>query len=109
MDAMMTFLGELNAWTILKWVILVLIAGFIGQFGKTLAQAIMKRSRGKGKEQDLNGSVPLSPETPKRTSPDGIANDTSVVVPAGNGIPDKKAMKTLAKQQKKADKLTKKT
>ena len=31
---MSDLLADISTWSILKWVILVLIAGFIGQFGK---------------------------------------------------------------------------
>ncbi|MDQ5987546.1 MAG: hypothetical protein CSYNP_03291 [Syntrophus sp. SKADARSKE-3] len=109
MDALMTLLDELSAWSVIKWVILVLVAGFIGQFGKILAQAILKRFRDRGNEKNANGPFPLSQEMPKTSLPADAADDTSSIAPAGKGILDKKAMKTLAKQQKKAIKLTKKS
>ncbi|MDD5170253.1 MAG: hypothetical protein PHN75_15660 [Syntrophales bacterium] len=38
-------LGDISTWSVLKWAALVLIAGFIGHFGKVLAQAIMEKIR----------------------------------------------------------------
>lgn len=36
--------GE-SVWTIAKWVLLVVAAGFIGQFGKSLALSLIERRR----------------------------------------------------------------
>jgi len=39
-------------WDVLKWVLLVLVAGFIGQFGKALALRIIeRRKRAKAQEE----------------------------------------------------------
>jgi hypothetical protein len=48
---MTDLLAEISAWSILKWAVIVLVAGFIGQFGKSLAQAVMKRMRLKKEEE----------------------------------------------------------
>lgn len=65
--------------SVMKWVLLVLLAGFVGQFGKTFAQHILRKIR---KEKE-------APADEKR-----IIRETSVLT-------DKKLLKTLAKQEKK--------
>ncbi len=36
---------DILTWQIVKWVLIVLVAAFIGQFGKTFAQYLMHRFR----------------------------------------------------------------
>jgi len=36
-----------EVWSVLKWVLVVLTAGFVGQFGKSLALYFIKRRRNK--------------------------------------------------------------
>ncbi|MRR17679.1 MAG: hypothetical protein EG826_14625 [Deltaproteobacteria bacterium] len=87
------------SWSVLKWVLLVLIAGFIGQFGRMLAQALIawvRRHRaGRGAEvqqpvlrekSSVSSSGVSSPEPPP---------------PAASDAPDKKALKSAAKARKK--------
>lgn len=38
---------DISTWQIVKWVLIVLVAAFIGQFGKTFAQYLMNRFRRK--------------------------------------------------------------
>jgi len=40
---MSDFLEYICSWSALKWVAIVLIASFIGQFGKMLAQVIVRK------------------------------------------------------------------
>ncbi len=40
---MKDILDYISSWSALKWIIIVLIAGFIGQFGKMLASAIVRK------------------------------------------------------------------
>ena len=48
-----------EVWEILKWVLAAVVAGFIGQFGKSLALFLMQRRRSKkGQKAD---PVPTSP------------------------------------------------
>ena len=75
-------MNGVDFWQIIKWVLIVLVAGFIGQFGKTLSKHIMERLRA-GKEEAPSG-------TEERTKQ------------------GKKALKALAKQKKKEAKLTEK-
>ena len=70
--------------SVMKWVLLVLLAGFVGQFGKTFAQHILRKVR---KEKEAPAKE--SPADEKR-----MIRETSVLT-------DKKLLKTLAKQKKK--------
>ena len=70
--------------SVMKWVLLVLLAGFVGQFGKTFAQHILRKIR---KEKEAPAKE--SPADEKR-----MIRETSVLT-------DKKLLKTLTKQKKK--------
>ena len=70
--------------SVMKWVLLVLLAGFVGQFGKTFAQHILRKIR---KEKEAPAKE--SPAEEKR-----MIRETSVLT-------DKKLLKTLTKQKKK--------
>lgn len=116
---------DIAAWDILTWVLLVLLAGFIGQFGKSFAQAVMARMRKKKAEAasrsgpagsagkaDPGGSGALTtPDGPPRTSGGAVADGSGEAEPSPEGLPapgsdmDKKALKALAKQKKKEAKL----
>jgi hypothetical protein len=77
----------ISSWSVLKWIVLVLIAGFIGQFGKIAAEAIT------GKIRARRGK--------KETSPVALT-ESSVSSPSTTSqIPDKKIIKALAKAKKK--------
>ena len=43
-------------WDVLKWVLLVLAAGFIGQFGKSFALKLIERRRRKAADSEPNVS-----------------------------------------------------
>jgi len=94
----------ISNWPVLKWVILVLVAGFIGQFGKMLAEAIILRVR----RRRAAGQAPKNEETPQ-VQPFNSAGPASSGEPAApansGGIPDKKQLKALAKARKKEAKL----
>jgi hypothetical protein len=77
----------ISSWSVLKWIVVVLIAGFIGQFGKIAAEAIAGkiRSRRRKKETSPVASTESSVSSPSSTSQ----------------IPDKKILKALAKTKKK--------
>ena len=70
--------------SVMKWVLLVLLTGFVGQFGKTFAQHLLRKIR---KEKEAPAKE--SPADEKR-----MIRETSVLT-------DKKLLKTLAKQKKK--------
>ncbi|MEN6468852.1 MAG: hypothetical protein ABFD45_07885 [Smithella sp.] len=98
---MMDILDYISNWSALKWVVLVLIAGFIGQFGRMMAEAIIARVRlrrvkqhqvpddGKPREAStvLPVDVPPAALTPKTVQPAEVS--------------DKKALKAMAKARKK--------
>ena len=85
---MKNILDYISTWSVLQWIVLVLIAGFIGQFGKMMAETItnkirLRRVRKQPREVDAKASVLPSPPV------------------AAAGIPDKKYLKALAKARKK--------
>jgi hypothetical protein len=86
---MKNILDYISTWSILQWIALVLIAGFIGQFGKMMAVAIASKIRlRRGRKQ------PLSDVDAK---PSGLPSPPL----AATGITDKKNLKALAKARKK--------
>lgn len=105
---MTDFLEYIGTWSVLKWIVLVLIAGFIGQFGKMTAEAIVKkvRQRRAGKMPSQNGGeLPADSTT-------GPAPDTlTPVLPSTRLEPaektDKKMIKAMAKAVKKEAKKNK--
>ncbi|MFA5181768.1 MAG: hypothetical protein WC405_10645 [Syntrophales bacterium] len=120
---------DIRTWSILQWVLVVLAAGFIGQFGKSFAQFVIakvKAGRTAGK-QAATISIPaergkMKPETPSVPTGKGdmppessyAARDVSkaaetIAIPrvdesALPPISDKKALKAILKQRKKAAK-----
>jgi hypothetical protein len=110
-------MDDLQYWKIIKWVLIVLLAGFIGQFGKSLAKYIMEKTRAKRAREE-------SSPAPPSTSTDGaLSGDTdhpalittpsqgnAAVLPEDNRAADqakeeaklkKKELKALAKHKKK--------
>ena len=75
--------------SVMKWVLLVLLAGFVGQFGKTFAQHILRKIRKEKEAPAKESPAKESPADEKR-----MIRETSVLT-------DKKLLKTLAKQKKK--------
>jgi len=43
-----------NVWSVLRWVLAALVAGFIGQFGKSYAQHLLRRRRARSEEPQTN-------------------------------------------------------
>ena len=107
------------AWLVLKWMLVVLAAGFIGQFGKAFASYLMRRTR-----QPREPSLQSPPEAeskgalPKSAALQQIptsgheeiraAPATPAAEPAGRREEEKKEMKSQTKQQKKTLKSLKK-
>lgn len=90
-------------WLVLKWILVVAAAGFVGQFGKAFATYLMRRARErreaeaqspprKAPEED----APQRPALQEKTFPTQPAEE-----PPARLKDDKKQMKALAKQQKK--------
>jgi len=78
-----------DASSIMKWVLLVLLAGFVGQFGKSFAQHILRKIRKEKEAPEKEAPARETPADEKR-----MIRETSVLT-------DKKLLKTLAKQKKK--------
>jgi hypothetical protein len=86
-------LSDISSWSILKWIILVLIAGFIGQFGKMAANAIAAKIRARRVKKDSPSSL---------MTPPAASTGPSVSLPSSpDQIPDKKLLKAMAKAKKK--------
>ena len=90
-------------WLVLKWILVVAAAGFVGQFGKAFATYLIRRARerkapgaqsppGRAPEED----TPQRPALKEKLFPSEAATE-----PPARLKDDKKQMKTLAKQQKK--------
>jgi hypothetical protein len=87
---MKDILDYISTWSVLQWIALVLIAGFIGQFGKMMAETIANK-------------ISLRREIKQQLS-DADAKASALPSPplaAATGIPDKKYLKALAKSRKK--------
>lgn len=105
---MTNILDYISTWPVLKWIILVLIAGFIGHFGRMLAQAIVRKIQ-LARLKRLNPSAIESPPTKDHSAlPDASAmKEPRTQSPVPNGHIDKKALKILAKLRKKEAKKNK--
>ena len=91
-------MNDFDYWKIAKWVLIVLLAGFIGQFGKSLAKYFMA----KGKE--LRRKQPLDDQG-QSFMPTGTDVPPAVPAPDRDATPseaDGKAARDQAKGQKKA-------
>lgn len=98
-----------SIWPVMKWVLLVLIAGFIAQFGKAMAQFIMKKA---AKKKTVTPDLPAMPPA-KVSPPVPPAVTTPMDQPVAGSGPEKavqtppqnkKQIKAMVKQQKKAAK-----
>jgi hypothetical protein len=96
---MMDILNDISTWSIFKWVIIVLVAGFIGQFGKTMAQAVMRKIR-LNKVKETSSPPTIVTEIPALPTQAALTKNNE-----STQISDKKMLKTISKQQKKAAKL----
>lgn len=82
-------------WLVLKWILVVAAAGFIGQFGKAFATYLMRRTR-----QPMEPSLQSLPEAgSKGALPESPALQQ---IPSAGQQEEKREMKAQAKQQKKA-------
>lgn len=87
---MTDFLEYIGTWSVLKWIVLVLIAGFIGQFGKMTAEAIVKKVRARRQQKESVPETLIQPSPPE-SSPSSPSVSS----------PDKKMLKAMAKAKKK--------
>ena len=97
---------EFDYLRIAKWVAIVLLAGFIGQFGKSLAKHFMKKAR--LKKEGLAGRTEETEHTTGRGHIEDRPGVKDLQPGAGQVISleeeakqQKKLAKTLAKQKKK--------
>ncbi len=102
-------------WLAVKWAVVVLVAGFIGQFGKAFASYLIGRTRLRkagspqnpsdaGLKEGAHQKTALQQELPSGQGEQTPAPVQSVMDPAAMLKNDKKQMKALAKQQKKLSK-----
>ncbi|NTW76530.1 MAG: hypothetical protein HGB33_01895 [Syntrophaceae bacterium] len=102
---MSDFLEYIYSWSVLKWVVIVLIAGFIGQFGKMLAQVIVRKiSLARQKKQE---GPSIEPSSIRKDHEESAVNKQKVVIKTQEGYADKKALKIAAKESKKSSKKSK--
>lgn len=101
---MKDILEYISTWSALQWVVLVLIAGFIGQFGRMMAEAVIARVRLRRVKQ----SQVLDDGKPREVSAVLPADVPPIALPPKPAQPaevsDKKALKTIAKARKKETK-----
>ena len=105
---MTDLLDNIGTWSALKWIVIVLVAGFIGQFGKMLAQAIVRKiSLARLKKQE--GVIIESPSIDKDHELPAADRQKDMKTESNfpEGYPDKKALKIMAKASKKAAKKSK--
>jgi hypothetical protein len=105
------FLSEIDWLKVMKWVLIVLIAGFIGQFGKMLANHFVAKARLKRKKEEKLRS--RGETAGVETEPGSLkGGEAAPSPPAGSAKEkakiEKKRLKALAKQKKKELKLLEK-
>jgi hypothetical protein len=100
-------------WLVLKWALVVLAAGFVGQFGKTFASYLLRRAaEGKQKETAPAARQESSPPAAREETALPVETRAVPVAAAGDGDAGeqerKKALKAQQKAGKKAAKAIKK-
>lgn len=89
---------------LIKWILIVLAAGFIGQFGKSLATYLIKKARA-SKTADMSEAVTGSVKQAKEQTPTAPPVTPPVTERKElQGKTDKKAAKALIKLRKKESK-----
>ncbi len=105
---MKDILEYFGTWSALKWIILVLIAGFIGQFGKMLAQTIIKKIQFTRLKRQNPSAIESPPaEDYSVLSDSSVSKERNTQSPEQDARIDKKTLKILAKQSKKETKKNK--
>lgn len=115
MDQIRSIIHSITVSDVITWAMVVLVAGFIGQFGRKFAEHLIEKAKRKKQEPPRETGQPEIQEAPKAGS---IPPPAEGVSPAGSGeapsSPDKdkeakehgklekKAAKALIKQKKKA-------
>ena len=93
-------------WLVLKWALVVLVAGFIGQFGKAFAAYLIRRA-GDGKKPQEAPPPADREETSLPAQPRAVPAAGDAPQDAGN-LESAKALKAQQKAEKKAAKAIKK-
>lgn len=108
-------MGEIDPYTVVKWIFIVLAAAFVGQFGKSFAQYLMgkARERASGEKAEAGkteGAPPVQGTLrPVKTGEgEGMQAPVQGTSNAVTRIADEKAGKKAAKARKKELKLLKK-
>mgnify|MGYP000138896240 FL=1 len=102
---MSDFLEYICSWSVLKWVAIVLIASFIGQFGKMLAQVIVRKiSLARQKKQ---AEPIIKPPSIRKDHEEPAVDKQQDVIKMQERDVDKKALKIAAKERKKISKKSK--
>ena len=102
---MSDFLEYICSWSALKWVAIVLIASFIGQFGKMLAQVIVRKislARQKKQAEPIIKSLAI-----RKDREEPAVDKQQDVIKTQESDVDKKALKIAAKEKKKTSKKSK--
>lgn len=94
---------DLDYLRIIKWILIVLLAGFIGQFGKSLAKHLMEKARLKRKVSfpETTGTIPVRGGSHIEKVPDTQESSPSTLSPEEKAKQEKKLAKTRVKQEKK--------
>ena len=93
---------------VIKWILIVLLAAFIGQFGKVLAQTVMAENAGEeGPLRPLPGhpSLPAKKMLPRPVSRPPASKERPLCLPPPvppDAAGDKKMLKAQAKLAKKS-------
>jgi biopolymer transport protein ExbB/TolQ len=82
-----------QVWGVLKWVLAALIAGFVGQFGKSLALFLIKRRRNRKGIEAASNSIGTPPKAASSIHDEARPNQTKI---------EKKAAKAAVKRLKKS-------
>jgi hypothetical protein len=90
-------------WLVLKWILVVAAAGFVGQFGKAFATYLMRRARERREPgtQSPPGTAPEEDGPQRPALQEKPFPSQPATEPTSRLMEDKKQMKAQAKQQKK--------
>ncbi|HNT58455.1 MAG TPA: hypothetical protein PKL99_11260 [Syntrophales bacterium] len=102
-------MSDVDALKILKWVLIVLIAGFIGQFGKMLASHLIAEARNKRRNRTNREPERPSPGTdappaaPAETGDQGKGEPVRKDDPSLESAEERKAESKARKKELKAE------
>ncbi|MGZ3578056.1 MAG: hypothetical protein ACXU9G_03430 [Syntrophales bacterium] len=89
-------MNDIDYQQVIKWVIIVIAAGFLGQFGKSFATYLLERARKKkSRVVSEKDKVPVNP--PSEPAPRAMMSEKT----EAEGKAEKKARKALVKLRKK--------